>query len=73
MKSQLTSATQSLNLVDTDKIFEQGIRAFNALFTRSANPFKSDRDRGVWDKGWSEGQRVWGETQRRWREQERSS
>jgi len=69
LKSQLQTATQSLNLVDTNQIFAQGKAAFNAIFPRSANPFKSDRDRGVWDKGWSEGQQVWGELQKRWKQE----
>lgn len=67
LKTQLQTATKNITLVDTTQIFAQGKAAFNAIFTRGANPFKSDRDRDVWDKGWLAGQQAWTELQKRWK------
>lgn len=71
LKSQLQNATQNINLVDTDAIVEQGRKAFRAIFTKSANPFKTDRDRNCWNIGYTAEEQKWREAQQRERERER--
>ena len=71
LKSQLKFATHKLNLVDTDAIVEQGRKAFRALFTRSANPFRTDPGRKCWDMGYAAEEQKWRESQQRERERER--
>lgn len=71
LSSQLRTASQNLNLVDTDKIVQQGRNAFKAMFDLRANPFKSDRDRKCWDIGYKAEQQKWYETQQRWKAQDK--
>ena len=67
----LGTLTQNLKLTDTDRIFQQGKAAFRAMFTKHANPFKTERDRSIWEKGYVEAERQWREMLLRWREQDK--
>ena len=67
----LDTLTQNMNLADTDAIFEQGRKAFRALFPKSANPFKNERDRKCWEAGYMKAEREWWAMFRRWSEIDR--
>lgn len=69
----LATVTKNLTLVNTDAIVEQGRKAFLAMFTITANPFKSDRDRKCWEIGYKAAQQKWFDNQKKQRETERTS
>ena len=72
-KNQLSTATKGVAFTDTGAIFLQGRRAYDAMFTRAANPYKTDRDRDVWDKGFAEAQEQFMSMLARWREADRGT
>ncbi|PWT76387.1 MAG: hypothetical protein C5B59_06590 [Bacteroidetes bacterium] len=70
---QLGTITQRLTLVDTQAIVEQGKKAFRGMFRKEANPFKSDRDRSCWNRGYEYAERQWRDMMARWREMDRGT
>lgn len=59
MLKGLKEATSGMKLVNTDKIHEQGRRAYRMGIDVTQNPFKTELQRNVWDKGWKDARNAW--------------
>lgn len=61
MLKGLKTAVANLKLMDTSALIEQGRKAFmfGTDFTELQNPFKTDRDRRLWQQGYDESKRKW--------------